>query len=204
MAGKHSESRASRILGTVKEIAQYVAAIIGILGVVISLYAFLHPSQAIVVLQRIVRESVTAQPADIVSETTSAEAGGESPVRPTTEDGALSKLIAVCPHSISYGETVMCATDAAGRSDSYTFAAEAGDVIYVRMSRSSGTLFPSVKVYAPDGSPLCEGRGGSTAEIDGCVLKASGVYTIIAYDYNSGANMGLTGTYGLSLQKLNN
>ena len=86
--------------------------------------------------------------------------------------------------------------------DTYTFTASAGDKVLVRISESSGNLWPGIRVYSPDGTKLCEasGFGYGTAEIATCSLPSTGTYSILVDGYN-GTN---TGDYYLYLQRLNN
>jgi hypothetical protein len=111
-------------------------------------------------------------------------------------------LPAVCPPSIGFGETIQCAIVSAGEIDSYTFSGNAGDRVYVRMSKSSGSLWPHIIVQNPDGTYLCGGvnvTNHATASTE-CTLPSTGTYTILADDYNGTA----TGDYYLYLQRLNN
>jgi hypothetical protein len=84
--------------------------------------------------------------------------------------------------------------------DTYTFTASAGDKVLVRMSKSSGTLWPGITVYSPDGTKLCETYGSSTAKIASCTLTSTGTYSILAYDGYYGTR---TGDYSLYLQRNN-
>jgi len=111
----------------------------------------------------------------------------------------------VCPPSIGFGETIQCSIVSAGEMDTYTFTASAGDKVLVRMSKSSGTLYPGIRVYSPDGTKLCEVDGLYTAEIASCTLTSTGTYSIVAYDGFGHVGGGTsTGDYFLSLQRLNN
>ena len=107
----------------------------------------------------------------------------------------------VCPPSIGFGETIQCSITTAGEVDGYTFTASAGDVVLVRMTATSGNLWPEVRLYAPGGGKLCEEYGPTTAEIGECALPSDGTYTILADD---GFNGTYTGDYRLYLQRLNN
>jgi hypothetical protein len=69
------------------------------------------------------------------------------------------------------------------------------------MSKSSGNLWPEIRVYSPNGTKLCEEYSPSTAEIASCNLTSTGTYTILADD---GFNGTFTGDYYLFLQRLNN
>jgi hypothetical protein len=82
--------------------------------------------------------------------------------------------------------------------DTYTFSASAGDMVLVRMTKSSGNIWPGIAVYSPDGTKLCETYGSSTAKIASCALPSTGTYSILAYD---GFNGTYTGNYSLYLQQ---
>ena len=116
--------------------------------------------------------------------------------------GAVSAA-AVCPSSISFGQTIQCSIDSAGETDTYTFTASAGDKVLVRMSQASGTLYyPGVRVYSPTATKLCEETTTiDTAEIASCTLPSAGTYSILAFDGLDGTH---TGDYDLFLQRLNN
>jgi hypothetical protein len=105
----------------------------------------------------------------------------------------------VCPASIGFGETIQCSITSAGENDSYTFSASAGDKVVVRMSKSSGTLWPGIRIYGTDGTKVCEAISSITAEIASCTLPGTGTYTILAYDSYSGT---YTGDYRLFFNHL--
>jgi hypothetical protein len=102
--------------------------------------------------------------------------------------------------SIAFGQTLSGALLFAGEIDAYTFTANAGDIVLVRMTRSPGTIWPEIKVYGPDGTELCATWGYSTAEISSCNLPSTGTYTVLADD----DFQEYTGDYSLYLQRLNN
>jgi len=106
----------------------------------------------------------------------------------------------VCPPSISFGETVQCSIVSAGETDTYTFTANAGDKVLVRASKSSGSLWPGIKVFSGV-TELCQAGSSVTAEIASCSLPSPGTYTIQVRD---GFNGTYTGDYYLYLQRLNN
>jgi hypothetical protein len=103
--------------------------------------------------------------------------------------------------SIAFGQTLSGSISTPAEMDTYTFAAGAGDKVLVRMGRSSGNVWPGIRVYSPDGTKLCEVFYPSTAEIASCNIPSTGTYSILAYD---GFNGTLTGDYYLYLQRLNN
>ena len=111
--------------------------------------------------------------------------------------------LADCPSSIGFGETIQCSISAAGEIDTYTFSASAGDMVLVRMGKSSGSFWPGIRVFNSVGTKLCEANSSdsTTAEITGCALLSTGTYTIQAYDGLYGVS---TGNYYLYLQRLNN
>ena len=106
-----------------------------------------------------------------------------------------------CPASIGFGETVQCSILTTGETDTYTFTANAGDKILVRASKSSGDMWPGVRIYSPNGIKICDAYGSIMAEIANCNLSDPGTYTILAYEYFDGTG---TGDYYLHLQRLNN
>ena len=108
------------------------------------------------------------------------------------------------PGSISFGQTLPGSIPTAAKMDSYTFAGNVGDKVLVRMGQSSGTLWPGLRVYGPDGSKLCQADSGDsvTTEIATCTLTSTGTHTILAY--GSYGYEGFTGGYYIYLQRLNN
>jgi hypothetical protein len=89
-----------------------------------------------------------------------------------------------------------------GELDSYTFTANSGDMMLLRMGSSTSELYPHLRIYGPDGVKLCESYRlyQAAVDIDACLLPSNGNYTILVNAYSS-AN---TGAYGLMLQRLNN
>jgi hypothetical protein len=107
---------------------------------------------------------------------------------------------AICPPSISFGETIQCSIVSVGETDTYTFTASAGDKVLVRASKSSGTIWPGIRVFL-GATELCQAGSSITAEIASCPLPSAGTYTILVLDSYSGT---FTGDYYLYLQRLNN
>ncbi len=109
---------------------------------------------------------------------------------------------AICPPSIEFGETIQCSISAVGEVDIYSFTASASDHVYVRMTTSSGTVWPYVQIYKPDGTSPC----GAVNVLDHstvsttCTLPVDGTYTIRSRDYD---NAGI-GDYYLYIQRTNN
>jgi hypothetical protein len=109
---------------------------------------------------------------------------------------------AVCPPSIGFGETIQCSIASPGETDSYSFTATAGDRVYVRMTSSSGFLWPYIKLYGPDAAYVCGAvniTNHYTVDVS-CALPTTGTYILQVQDYD-----GIyTGNYYLYLQRLNN
>ena len=98
--------------------------------------------------------------------------------------------------AIGLGHTISASIDAVAETDSYTFAASAGDKAFVRMSTASSYLYPGVRLYGPDGTKLCDNSGLFLAEVASCSLPSTGTYTVLAFDSDDGSH---TGTYDLSI-----
>lgn len=79
--------------------------------------------------------------------------------------------------------------------DSFTFNGETGQSVIINMCNESGFLGPKVSLYAPDGSFETSDQGNLHAEIRNFILEQSGVYTVLAQDWNGFS----TGGYSLSL-----
>ncbi len=101
---------------------------------------------------------------------------------------------------IAFGQTLSESISPTAQMDTYTFSANAGDKVLVRMSRLSGDLVLQVRLYGPGGTKLCEAYNALPAEIAACTLPSSGAYSILATDLLGTR----TGDYSLYLQRLNN
>jgi Concanavalin A-like lectin/glucanases superfamily/Divergent InlB B-repeat domain len=115
---------------------------------------------------------------------------GGGPSDPTPPDS---------PVAVTFGSTIIGAITAAAEMDSYTFSGSAGDTVLIRMSESSSSLDPEIRLYGPDGGLLKSASHHSLAEFS-LALSQSGQYTVLAGD-NGGTD---TGGYGLFLQRLEN
>lgn len=106
-----------------------------------------------------------------------------------------------CAASINFGDTMTCNIGLATEADSFTFTANSGTVILVRVAMTAGTLRPLVRVSGPTGTELC--KAGSpywlAVDIEQCTLSESGTHTVTVTDYRATQ----TGTYNLYLQRLN-
>ena len=113
-------------------------------------------------------------------------------------DGSVARA-AVLSSTIGFGDTVSGSIDVPGESDTYTFSASGGDVILIGSGRTSGNVWPKVRLYEPGGSLLASDHGSVYVEVP-ATLPGGGVYTILVSD---GFNGTYTGGYNLYLQRLN-
>src|SRR2546430_730854 len=79
----------------------------------------------------------------------------------------------------------------------FQFAAVAGDVVRVRMSRSSG-IDPRIELFDSQGRSVADTTAFADAVVD--LALASGTYYFLLSDLNGDE----TGAYGVSLERLNN
>jgi len=79
--------------------------------------------------------------------------------------------------SISCDETVSGTIDAASDMDVWQFSASAGDRVLLTVMTTSGSLYPYVIVYAPDGSQ----EAGAYRHINQ-QMSQTGTYTVVIYD----------------------
>jgi len=107
------------------------------------------------------------------------------PVRPDT-------------YSVGSGETVSASIDPSGEVDTYTFSANASDVVFVRMTKTSGGLDPEIKLNAPNGTGLTRNWGWTVAEIS-YTLPDYGEYTLLAFDYYADGSD--TGNYSMFISR---
>ncbi|MEO8610325.1 MAG: SH3 domain-containing protein [Chloroflexota bacterium] len=126
-----------------------------------------------------------------------------APPAPTpTSPAAFNEAI-----GISYGNTMKGTIGGDVAGGRYTFAAQSGDVVSIKMSRDSGDLDPQIIVLDAAGNELTRnddtsGQETRDALIDSFSVPADGNYTIIATRYQE--NVGLSaGDYSLTLDKTN-
>ena len=117
---------------------------------------------------------------------------------------ALALLFADLPlasaDSLVNGGRISGAISVAGEQDTYTFSANAGEGVQIRVADTSGGSFaPRVSLYRPDGSLVTSGVGGAVAAIycpsGTCGIDATGTFTVVVADGTQGG--GQTGTYDL-------
>ncbi len=63
--------------------------------------------------------------------------------------------------AIAFGQTLGGSVSIAGELDSYTFDASAGDKVFLAAGRSSGSVYPKIKLFGPDGSLVSETSGNT-------------------------------------------
>jgi len=100
--------------------------------------------------------------------------------------------------SIAFGQR-QSGTLTEGESNSFAFAAAAGDRIIARISRSSGLLEDRMELLGPDEKKLAESLSEGSADLISDALPNAGTYTI-RVSYASGPGQG---GYNLTLERLN-
>src|SRR5205807_835225 len=97
---------------------------------------------------------------------------------------------------IAYGQTLEASIDAVAEMDAYSFQAQAGDMVRVRMSRSSG-IDPKIELFDAQGRSVTNITAFADAVLD-VPLASSGTYYFLLSDLNGDE----TGAYGVSLERL--
>lgn len=105
-----------------------------------------------------------------------------------------------CSATLTFGGAVQCTLVAAAEIDQFSFTAEAGDILIIRTSRTSGNIQPRMRLRDSQGTLIREVFSYSiTAEMAGVELAAGDTYTLSVDDRQSTG----TGAYAVSLQRLN-
>ncbi len=110
----------------------------------------------------------------------------------------LSPVFLCAQTPINYGDCTQSSIDSPAEIDVYTFSGNANDIITMQMSRSSGSLWPRIEIFDPNGMQIKVVSNVPSVRIDTLKLLISGTYTIFALD---GFNGTLTGEYSLYLQR---
>lgn len=104
--------------------------------------------------------------------------------------------------TIACGETVTDELEVHADSDSYTFLADAGDVVGLTVARpAGGAVNPVAALFAPGSGALVHFDGGNFCEHSTCEsepLPATGVYTLIVVD----SGLTHTGPYSITLESV--
>ena len=104
------------------------------------------------------------------------------------------------PLPVNFSDVIPATISSIVEHDTYTISGEAGDIVRLDISRTSGSFNPYVAVYRPNGTLLCSDGTIGSALTHQCTLAASGTYVILIGDW--GINN--TGGYDFYLQRLNN
>lgn len=109
--------------------------------------------------------------------------------------------------NLPFGQTLIGVIGSEAQSNTYTFTANANDVVDLTMVKTSGNLIPRIRLYNPDGSlnisnfsgsPV--GCGGVSLDLTTVALPTTGSYTVLISDCND-INLG---NYSLFAQRTNN
>ena len=103
------------------------------------------------------------------------------------------------PGTIAYGDTVTGSIQGATAEMRYTFTAQAGDVIDIRMNNTSGNLDPLLILYGPNNQELArddDSGGNFNAYLSGYIIPSNGTYTIAATRFGTSE-----GTFSLTLTR---
>jgi len=117
-----------------------------------------------------------------------------------TSAGAYNLYLMVAPGADACGSLtpgdVVSGQLAEGALDSYTFSAQAGQGVGIRVTDVDGTnLIPAFIVYDPVGAIVVNGAFGADVASDFIPARMSGTYTVVVYDESVGNAS--TGPYNL-------
>ena len=84
-----------------------------------------------------------------------------------------------------------------GDIDSYSFSANAGDRAHLRMTATSGDLFPYLHLYDPDGEPISSVGDYAVAASRSVALEKTGQYTVMLSAGHPNGRQRTTGDYTL-------
>jgi hypothetical protein len=118
----------------------------------------------------------------------------------STSAGAYNVYLMVAPGADACGSLspgmVVPGQLAEGAIDSYTFAAQAGEGVGLRVTDvAGGTFTPAFIVYDPTGAVVVDGAYGANVASDFFAAQKTGTYTVVVYDDSSG--YASTGPYNL-------
>ena len=105
---------------------------------------------------------------------------------------------------LPFGQSQTGTISSAAQSNSYTFSANANDVVDFTLVVTSGSLVPKIRLYNPNGTQLNSnysgnpfGCSGSTLEMNTVQLPATGTYTVLVGDCSDTK----TGNYEIYTQR---
>src|SRR5438093_196330 len=104
---------------------------------------------------------------------------------------ALLASVSVRGEEIHCGEALSRRIDAPGETDTFTFAAQAGEAVSISLAPVSDFLLPAWSLLGPDGAPLVSvcARGCEAS------LRSSATFTVEVFDSRDG-----TGQYTIDLE----
>ena len=108
--------------------------------------------------------------------------------------------VSATTENIDFGVTKTSSIDVAGEVDTYTFSGNTGDGIDIRLTKTSGTLWPRLTLYGSNGKEIKRSFDSTSTEIL-YVLTAPGAYKILV---DNGLGGTYTGDYSLFVQNINN
>ena len=114
---------------------------------------------------------------------------------------SISGAIILFPFIVCAQTPIDCGVNTAGsisvvgEQDNFTFTGGTGDVVTIRVRKTSGTLIPYLELYDPSNNRI----GNPSPQID-ATLAASGTFRILVRDQNNTR----TGDYVVYWQKVNN
>lgn len=111
------------------------------------------------------------------------------------------------PVGLLFGQVQTGSITSLVQSNSFTFSANANDVVDFTLATTSGSLVPKIRVYNPTGTLLSSNYSGSpfscsgsTLELNTVTLPSAGTYTVLIGDCSDT----LTGNYAIYTQRINN
>jgi len=86
-----------------------------------------------------------------------------------------------------------------GQTNSYTFAATAGENLQVRLAKTSGTLVPRYELYGPSGNFITSSYASIVASAINAPASTTGTYTLVVSDFTNSGTTGNSGTGSYNL-----
>jgi hypothetical protein len=103
--------------------------------------------------------------------------------------------------NLPFGETQTGTISSAAQSNTYTFSANANDVVDFTMTTTSGSLSPKIRLYNPSGALVNSAENGfcsgATIEMNTVTLPSTGTYTVLVGDCSDTQ----TGNYDIYAQR---
>ena len=98
--------------------------------------------------------------------------------------------------SVEFGNYITGSIDIPGSVNTYSFPGGTGDEVVIRITKSTGNLWPRITLFGPSGKQLKQSSGSITTELSS-PLPLSGTHTILVDDGFQGT---YTGDYTLFAQ----